>query len=117
MKQLSSSLIARDWARISIGAGLIAVWLLVLTGVPDLTQLPPAPRRFFAGGVTLMVEAENAPCRVAGASIGAHVPGSVGMDLLFPKLGRHKRGLVASAGATPEATATVGSTGGGAVAA
>ena len=34
MKRLSSFLVARDWARISIGTGLIAVWLLVLAGVP-----------------------------------------------------------------------------------
>ena len=38
MKRLSSFLIARDWACISIGTGLIAVWLLVLAGVP--TVLP-----------------------------------------------------------------------------
>ena len=36
MKRLSSFLIARDWARISIGAGLIAVWLVVLAGVPHV---------------------------------------------------------------------------------
>ena len=34
MRRLSSFLIAHDWARISIGAGLIAIWLLVLAGVP-----------------------------------------------------------------------------------
>ena len=78
--------IAPEW----IGANL------VLDGLPDLTLTPGGTRLFFAGGATLLVEAENNPCRIAGKSIGDHVPGSEGMDLLFPKLARRKRGLVAS---------------------
>jgi hypothetical protein len=50
----------------------------------------------FVGGAILLVEGENAPCRVAGKSIGEHVPGSTGFDLLFPKVARRKRGVVAS---------------------
>ena len=69
---------------------------LVLVGVPALTLLPRGTRLMFAGGATLLVEGENAPCRVAGKSIGAHVPGSAGFDLLFPKVARRKRGVVAS---------------------
>jgi hypothetical protein len=69
---------------------------LVLAGVPALTLLPHGTRLMFAGGATLLVEGENAPCRVAGKSIGAHVAGSTGFDLLFPKVARRKRGVVAS---------------------
>jgi hypothetical protein len=68
---------------------------LVLAGLPDLTLTPSGTRLFFAGGATLLVEGENKPCRVAGASIGAHAARD-GLDLLFPKVARHKRGLIAS---------------------
>ena len=78
-----------------IGAGWIGA-NLVLSDIANLTLLPLGTRLFFAGGVTLMVEGENAPCRVAGKSIGDHVSGSADFDLLFPKVARHKRGLVAS---------------------
>jgi hypothetical protein len=50
----------------------------------------------FVGGAVLKVEAENGPCRVAGGSIAAQVPGRQGLDLLFPRAAKHKRGLVAS---------------------
>lgn len=69
---------------------------LVLTGLPDLTLTPIGARLFFAGGATLLLEGENAPCRVAGKSIGEHLHGREGLDRLFPKLARHKRGLIAS---------------------
>jgi len=69
---------------------------LVLQGIPALSQVPAGTRLFFAGGVTLVVEAENAPCRIAGRSIAGHVPDRDGLDLLFPKLARHKRGIVGS---------------------
>ena len=57
---------------------------------------PRGTRLFFPGGATLLVEGENAPCRVAGKSIGDHVSGRDGLDLLFPRRARHKRGLIAS---------------------
>ncbi len=69
---------------------------LVLSGLAGLTLTPAGTRLFFAGGASLLIEGENAPCRVAGKSIGRHVGGREGFDLLFPKLARHKRGLVAS---------------------
>jgi hypothetical protein len=69
---------------------------LVFADIPDLTLLPAGTKLLFAGGASLNVEAENRPCRVAGRSIGKHYPGRSGLDLLFPKLGQRKRGLVAS---------------------
>lgn len=80
-------------------AEIAPAWIganLVLSGVPAVTLLPHGTKLMFAGGATLLVEGENAPCRVAGKSIGAHVAGSEGFDLLFPKVARRKRGLVAS---------------------
>ncbi|MEX0853628.1 MAG: MOSC domain-containing protein [Bauldia sp.] len=68
---------------------------LVLAGVAD-RLLPPGTRLLFASGAALTVEAENGPCRTAGAAVGEHYPERDGLDLLFPKTARHKRGLVAS---------------------
>jgi hypothetical protein len=69
---------------------------LVFDDIPALTALPAGTKLLFAGGVTLNIEAENGPCRVAGRSIGRNFPDRTGLDLLFPKLARHKRGVVAS---------------------
>lgn len=69
---------------------------LATSGIADLSALPPGTRLSFAGGAVLRVEAENGPCRIAGASIARHVTGREGLDLLFPKVARHRRGLVAS---------------------
>ena len=42
---------------------------LAISGIPRLSFLPPRTRLFFAGGATLAVEGQNAPCRHAGAAI------------------------------------------------
>lgn len=69
---------------------------LVFDDIPALTALPAGTKLLFEGGATLNVEAPNGPCRIAGASIARHFPDRSGLDLLFPKLARGKRGLVAS---------------------
>lgn len=68
---------------------------LQVAGIANLTLLPIGTKLMFTGGATLLVEGENAPCRVAGQSIGDQA-GRDGLDLVFPKLARHKRGVVAS---------------------
>lgn len=78
--------VAPEW----IGANL------VIDGIAALTSLPVGTRLFLAGGAVLFVEGENAPCRIAGRSIAEHCPGSEGLDLLFPKVAQHRRGLIAS---------------------
>jgi len=93
---------AEEMAEVAAAMDLAVIepgWIganLVLSGIPDLTRIPPGARLFFEGGVTLLLEGENRPCRIAGESIGRHVPGRSGLDLLFPKMGRNKRGQVAS---------------------
>lgn len=70
---------------------------LVLGGVPRLSMLPSGTLMFFRGGVTLKVDAQNGPCRIAGrcvaerAGMGDVEAGS----LLFPKVAKRLRGLVA----------------------
>jgi hypothetical protein len=69
---------------------------LVFADVPNLTQLPSGTVLLFEGGAAVAVERENGPCRIAGGSINRHYPDRAGLDLLFPKVAGHKRGLVAS---------------------
>ena len=81
-------------------AGLEPEWIganLVIDGVPRLSMLPAGTMLFFRGGVTLKVDGQNAPCRVAGRSIARHI-GAQDEDarsLEFPKAARRLRGLVA----------------------
>lgn len=70
---------------------------LLVDGVARLSMLPAGTLMFFAGGVTLKIDAQNGPCRVAGKAVARNA----GMDdvsagsLLFPKAARRLRGLVA----------------------
>jgi MOSC domain-containing protein YiiM len=80
--------VAPEW----IGANIVT------SGIANLTLLPPGTRIAFAEA-TLVVEAPNAPCRIAGKAIAQHLtpdapPG--GLDLAFPKKAKGLRGVVAS---------------------
>ncbi len=87
-----------ELADIARAMGIPAVdpeWLganAVISGIPDLTLLPPSTRLQFPSGATLVVDMENAPCRQVADVIAAHYP--------EPKLGfvaaaRNKRGVTA----------------------
>ncbi len=65
---------------------------LVISGIPDLSLLPPSTRLIFAGGVSLVVDMENGPCRHPGEVIDEHFPGH---GKYFPKAARHLRGITA----------------------
>jgi hypothetical protein len=70
---------------------------LVIEGVPHLSMLPAGTLLFFKGGVTIKVDAQNGPCRVAGRSIAENV-GMADVEagaLLFPKAAKRLRGVVA----------------------
>lgn len=70
---------------------------LLLEGVPALSMLPAGTMLFFQGGVTLKVDGQNRPCRVAGAAVadGAGMADREAGSLLFAKLAKRLRGLVA----------------------
>jgi MOSC domain-containing protein YiiM len=75
-------------------------WLganLVLAGVPALSMLPAGTLLFFAGGVTLTVSGQNAPCRFAGRAIAeqAGMADPEAGALLFAKVAKRLRGVVA----------------------
>lgn len=69
---------------------------LIVEGVPNLSFLPPGTLLFCAGGATVVVEAQNGPCRFAGAEIAREYPEREGLDLAFPKMAKRLRGVVAS---------------------
>lgn len=68
---------------------------ILLSGVPDLSYLPAGTLIYFESGATLAVQAMNGPCRFSGAEIAKHYPGREGLDLLFPKVARRLRGVLA----------------------
>jgi hypothetical protein len=69
---------------------------LLLSGVPELTLLPPRSLMFFVGGVTLKVDGLNEPCRQAGRAI-ARAAGMQDIELAaltFKDAAKRRRGLV-----------------------
>ncbi len=69
---------------------------LVIDGIPRLSMIPPRTLLFFRGGVTIKVDGQNAPCRVAGAMVAkrAGMADEQAGALAFPKAAKRLRGLV-----------------------
>lgn len=65
---------------------------LMLEGIPDLTCLPPSSRLTFEGGVSLVVDMENGPCKYPGEVIDRHYPGK---GKLFANAAIGLRGITA----------------------
>jgi hypothetical protein len=98
------SIVASDELGIVAGrmgiAEIKAEWIganLVLDGIPQLSMLPSGTLLFFENGVTIKVDAQNGPCKIAGKSIGEHagMADVTAASLLFPKVAKRLRGLVA----------------------
>jgi hypothetical protein len=70
---------------------------LLIEGLPHLSMLPSGTLLFFKGGVTIKVDAQNGPCRIAGRSVAenAGMADHEAGALLFPKAAKRLRGLVA----------------------
>lgn len=68
-----------------------------LSGVPALSMLPPRTLMFFENGVTLKVDGQNAPCRLAGGAIADNYPDKerTRLALSFKDAAKHRRGVVA----------------------
>ena len=90
-----------ELAEVAAALGLAQVlpeWLganLALSGIPNLTLLPPVTRLFFAREAVLVVQGENLPCTGPGKVIQAEHAEIPGLADRFPKAALHKRGLVA----------------------
>jgi hypothetical protein len=63
---------------------------MVISGIPDLTLLPPSTRLQFPSNATLVVDMENLPCSQIAEVVGRHYP-----DVQFKlvKAATHKRGV------------------------
>ncbi|MGN6583656.1 MAG: MOSC domain-containing protein [Rhizobiaceae bacterium] len=70
---------------------------IVLSGISKLSMLPARTKLFFANGVTLKIDGQNHPCKVAGLSIAKHarMADETAGALLFPQVAKRLRGLVA----------------------
>jgi len=98
-----SILASDELADVAAGMGLPelkAEWIggnMVIDGIPSLSMLPPRTLLFFEGGVTLRVDGQNAPCKVAGRSIGEHAGTEDHMTtaLDFVRVSKRLRGIVA----------------------
>ncbi|QND53674.1 molybdenum cofactor sulfurase [Phyllobacterium sp. 628] len=86
-KAMSLAEIRPEW----IGANM------VVDGIPSLSMLPPRTLLFFEGGVTLKVDGQNAPCKIAGRSIAerAGTRDHTATALDFVKASKRSRGIVA----------------------
>ncbi|MFP3853419.1 MAG: MOSC domain-containing protein [Anaerolineales bacterium] len=72
-------------------------WLgsnMQLRGVPGLTKLEHGARLRFSGGVVLVVEGENKPCRTPGEVLAAEYPEAAEVAARFAKEALGLRGLV-----------------------
>jgi hypothetical protein len=74
-------------------------WLganLVISGIAQLSMLPSGTLLFFSGGVTIKVDAQNSPCRIAGRAVAENgkMADHETASLLFPKAAKRLRGLV-----------------------
>ena len=74
-----------------------AEWIggnMIVEGIENFTMLPPRTLLFFEGGVTLKIDGDNAPCRVAGRAIADQFEGRQDIELNFARESQHLRGLV-----------------------
>jgi MOSC domain-containing protein YiiM len=70
-------------------------WLganLVVSGIPNFSQIPPSTRMIFGGGASLVVDLENSPCKYPGEIIERHQPG---FGNLFANAAVGRRGVTA----------------------
>lgn len=77
------------------GASLDPGWIgasLLVSGIPNLTHLPPSSRLQSPSGLTLVVDMENRPCIYPGKVIEEHISGHGGA---FKKAAEGRRGITA----------------------
>lgn len=75
-----------DW----VGANVL------VEGFANWSWMPRGTRLLGKDGLSLIVEDQNAPCRLAGKGIQDNIPGRKDIELGFPKVAQGLRGIVAS---------------------
>lgn len=77
---------------------ILPEWLganLLVSGIPQISFLPPTTRMVLPGKTVLEVEGENNPCSAPARVIQSHYPDLPGLDKAFPTQALHLRGIVA----------------------
>ena len=67
---------------------------ILLSGVPELSQLPPRTLLWFPSSAAVRIDGDNGPCKKSGAAIAANVPGRTDIELGFVQAAQHKRGIL-----------------------
>ncbi len=74
-----------------------AEWIggnILLSGIPDLSMVPPRTRLVFGNGAVIRIDGYNSPCRFSGRAVADKFPDRDGLDLLFAERAVYLRGLV-----------------------
>lgn len=85
------ALIAADMGLQSLDPAMIGA-TMVLSGLPDLTHLPPSSRLQAEGGATLVVDMENQSCTLPAKPIEAR---HAGFGAKFKSAAKGRRGITA----------------------
>lgn len=94
-----SILSAEEMAEVAMAMGLDALkpeWIggnLLVSGVPQLSLLPPRSLLMFPSGATVRIDGDNGPCRKSGRAI-ASATGRPGDEFAFVKVAKNRRGLL-----------------------
>jgi hypothetical protein len=73
-------------------------WLaanLLISGIPNFSQLPVGARFFFDGGLVLFNDGENLPCKIPAKTVQNQYQQIDGIQQNFIRAAMHRRGLVA----------------------
>ncbi len=97
-----SAVSVEELAAVAADMGLAAIdpaWIganIVTQGLEDLSWLPAGTRIFASSGAALVVEGQNAPCRIAGRAIASNLAPAAreGVETAFPAAARGRRGVV-----------------------
>lgn len=74
-----------------------AEWMsanLLISGIPKLSKLPVGTRFYFSGGLTLVNECQNFPCKTTARIVQEQYPNQSGIEAVFIKTAFDRRGLV-----------------------
>ncbi len=76
---------------------LRAQWIggnILFSGIPSFSQLPPRTILMFEGGVSVRVDGDRGPCKIAGRALADQFEEREDLVFAFPKIAKYRRGLV-----------------------
>jgi len=72
-------------------------WLgcnICVSGIAHLSLLPPRTILMFEGGVSIRIDGDRGPCKIAGRALVNQFEGRQDLEFAFVKKAKHRRGLV-----------------------